>query len=216
VASPAAHSRRLTSTVEVARAVAEWSVAAVAERKGKTARSVRAWGLAAALACGLSAASVAQARDYDRNDVAVRGLGVVLGVAPVDKTTGCKSCAQPVAGVLRGMAAQQRRHLYIGGEVMLGMLEDARPWLSGGALIGLETASSAQEKLRAYAEFIASLGYYDARLADILSFAVEAGLRYQVRDYVRPHMLVTLGVRGGSNLNRGFAMVHAGLLWTFD
>lgn len=164
----------------------------------------------------LPISSLALARDYDRNDVAVRGLSVVLGMAPVDKTTGCKSCAQPLAGVLRGMAAQQRRHLYIGGELMLGLLTDARPWVSGGALIGVETASSAQEKLRAYGEFIASLGYYDSRLGDILSFALEAGMRYQVRDYVRPHMLVSLGVRGGTNLGHGFAMVQAGVLWTFD
>ena len=179
-------------------------------RRGPTA----AWLIAVCV--GLGWAAPGWAGDYDRNDVAVRAVGLSVGIAPIERTTGCKSCSLPVATMVHGVAAHQRRNLYLGGEAGVGVTDDARPWLMAGALLGVETAASAQEKLRAYGEFLTSINYFHTRMSDTLAFSLEVGMRYQVRDYQRPHTLVALGVRVGNNLHHNFAMLHAGLVWTFD
>jgi hypothetical protein len=175
--------------------------------------SVRAC-LAFVLACGLWVAPSVHALDYDRNDVLTRGVGVGFALAPI--LGNCRTCSAPPVTFARGFAGRQTRFLYFDIEAQLGVIYNGHPWVSRGGAVGGETADSAFVKLRGYAELGVAMIWMSQSLSDTLNFSGEVGLRYQVRSYSRPHTLLYIGARGLSNFNHIGAMIHAGLMWTFD
>lgn len=170
--------------------------------------------LAGVAACLLLAARPAQALDYERNDIVVRGLGVGFAVAPIKAP--CRTCSAPAVSFIRGVASRQTRFLYFSAETQLGVMFDGGPWLSLGGAVGAETADNAFVKLRGYGEIGTAFTYMNTSIYDYLMFSVEAGLRYQVSDYDRPHSMLYIGARLFTNIQNVSGMVHGGLMWTFD
>jgi hypothetical protein len=179
-------------------------------------------------------ASPAYARDYDRNLVAEREVSVGFGLSPMDLDTrvpqacaGSKTttCAENIARAnvitVRGSARRHQRNFYLGGELELGAVLPAsgfgtHPWIGLGGTIGLETSNNAWDRLRGYGELGVLGAWADTRIAEILCFTSEVGVRYQVDTSARPHVLLHLGVRGLYNFSHVGVMSFAGMSWTFD
>lgn len=197
--------------------------------------------VAAALAFGLVTAP-AYALDYDRNDVLGREVAVGFGLSPADINPAASMCLDgktntprdkcpeaswrenevlPIVLFVRGTARRQTRFFYVAGETQVGLTFpsagfNAGPWLALGGAVGVETVDDAWQRLRGYGEFGTQLTYTNTRLADMLSFSVEGGMRYQLQSFERPHTLVHIGLRVLSNFRHiGYAL-QAGIGWTFD
>jgi hypothetical protein len=162
--------------------------------------------LAAGAAIGAS--QPALALDYDRNDVRGRELGIVTLIAPV--------ADNPVGVALRGTARRHMRRLYVGLEAQLGATLLPGPWLLLAGAVGAETADDAWQPLRGYAEAGVGALYAHTQVFDVLVFHGEAGVRYQLQSFERPHVLVHLGLRGMYNFTTIGAQVVTGIGWTFD
>ncbi len=156
----------------------------------------------------------ASALDYERNDVSGRFLGFGITRAPVKAE--CRTCSPPLAAFLRAFASRHRRYLYVAAEAQAGALFDGRPWLGVGGAMGLETADNAFVAIRGYGELGVNLTYMNSIVADYLDGHTEFGIRYQVRDFARPHMTIQGGLRLGSNFSHFMAAITLGVLWTFD
>ncbi len=179
-------------------------------------------------------AAPAWARDYDRNDVAEREISIGYGLSPLDVDTRAPTfCTDNPALVcvaneqraqllaIRGTARHHIRRFYIAGELELGATLPignfpAHPWLGVGGAVGLETANSGWERWRGYGELGVLVAWGDTRLAEMLAFTAEAGVRYQVQSTERPHLLLHLGLRGLYNFAYVGVMSFAGVSWTFD
>ncbi len=162
---------------------------------------------------GLFAARPSLALDYDRNDILTRSVGLGFAIAPIRT---CTDCSAPMASFVQAAAGRQTRFLFVATEVQLGVVFNGHPWLSLGGITGFETADNAFVPLRAYGQLGVAFTYMSDVLADLLVFSAEAGMRYQVRSYSRPHAMLFMGVRALSNLGHTSGMVHGGLMWTFD
>jgi len=160
------------------------------------------------VAAGLASPRAADALDYDRNDVRARELGLNMVVAPI--------AGNPLGILLHGKARRHRRQLYIGSELQVGALLDGHPWLGVGCMVGGETAADAWARERGYAELGTTLSYMNTKLGDALGFFAEVGVRYQVRAFDRPHLLITVGARGMTNFLHAGVAAQMGLAWTFD
>lgn len=182
----------------------------------------------------LFVASPAQARDYDRNDLAERELSVGFGLSPMDVDTRSpvvcandpsRNCLENVARaeiiVIRGTARRHIRDFYMAAEAELGASLPVaefpvHPWLAVGGAVGFETADNGWDRLRGYAE-IGALGIWaNTRLAEQLAFTAEGGVRYVLSSTERPHVLLHLGLRGLYNFSYFGVMSFAGVSWTFD
>lgn len=190
----------------------------------------------------LCAAAPAHGLDYDRNDVLSREVALGFGLSPADVDPVDPTClgneantpraacpaglwaeheVLPIVLFVRGTARRQTRFFYVAGEAQVGVTFpsggfSARPWLALGGAVGAETADDAWEKVRGYGELGTSLVYAHTRLADVLNFFVEGGLRYQVRSFERPHTLLHIGMRVLSNFSHVGYALQAGVGWTFD
>jgi hypothetical protein len=150
----------------------------------------------------------ASAGDYDRNDVLSRELSFGAMMLPVERS--------PVALMARGAARRHDRRFYFGTEASLGLVLDIRPLLTVGTMIGLETAQDAWQPLRGYVEAGASLFWANTGPRELLNFHLEAGIRYLVTSYRRPHLSLHMGVRALTSLARFGGTVTCGATWTFD
>ncbi len=148
------------------------------------------------------------AGDYDRNDVLSRELGFGAMMLPVD--------GSPVALMVRGSARSHVRRFYFGTEVSAGFVLDVRPLLTVGTMIGLESADDAWQPLRAYAEVGAGLFWANTGPLELLNFHAEAGVRYIVTSFRRPHLSLHMGARALTSLARFGGTITCGVQWTFD
>ncbi|MEY3014171.1 MAG: hypothetical protein RIT45_2906 [Pseudomonadota bacterium] len=160
------------------------------------------------LLVGSMLASTAYAGDYDRNEVAGRSIGLLVGSAPIDN--------RPLTIMVQGAARKQNRWLTLGTQIALGAHFDGHVVVMAGGVAGIESTSSDWTLLRGYLELGANIFYAGSRLGDTLVFHVEGGLRLKLRAFARPHLSLQLGLRGMSNFNRFGWLVPIGLHWTFD
>ncbi len=182
----------------------------------------------------LLAARSAFARDYDRNDVAEREISIGYGLSPMDvdarppvfctdvPTVVCAPNIQRATVLMvRGTARKHIRRFYLSVEVELGATLPvgdfpAHPWLGGGGAVGLETSDNGWDVLRGYAEIGVLAAWADTRLAETLAFTSEVGVRYQLLNAERPHLVLNLGLRVMYNFTYFGVMSFAGVGWTFD
>ncbi len=179
-------------------------------------------------------AQPALARDYDRNFVTERELSLGFGLSPVDLDTripvacvGAKTqtCASNMvrAALLaaRGTARHHQRYFYLGGELEAGLVLPAsglgpNPWFAVGGAIGLETSNNGWDRWRGYGELGVLVNWADTRIAEMLCFTSEIGVRYQLDTSQRPHTVLHLGARALYNFSYVGVMSFAGVSWTFD
>lgn len=159
-------------------------------------------------ACGLIGWTDVYALDYDRNDVRARELGVVAMIAPLARS--------PAGIAIRGTARRHSRFVYVGTEAQIGVQGSPGPWFAASVVVGGETADDAWRPLRGYGEIGTGLVVAWTRLSDLLAFHIEAGARYQVRTYGRPHMELGLGGRVLSNFNHIGVQLTTSVAWRFD
>ncbi len=181
---------------------------ATAPAKARATRRLRALLVAIAAVAAVAQARPASALDFDRNDVMARDLAV-LGVVGAFAN-------HPVGLVVRGSARRHNDWFYRGLSLEVGFLSDVRPWLMLAGAIGAETATDSWAAFRAYAEGGVGLMYASTGLGQMLAFHVESGIRYQIRSYERPHVLVHVGARVLHNFNNYGLAVISGVAWTFD
>ena len=160
------------------------------------------------LLLALLAPGVSQAGDYDRNVVLSRELGVGAMMLPVQDA--------PVAIFARATARKHLRYLYFGGEFSAGLVLDIRPMFSVAGAIGLESANDAWQPLRAYGEAGAGLFWANTSPRELLNLHLEAGVRYLMHAYRRPHLSIHMGVRALTNFARPGGTVVCGATWAFD
>lgn len=196
-------------------------------------RRRRALQVLAAVALLLTAPTTASALDYEVNDIRSRELAIggVLSPSDIDprapgpcsptSKAQCTNLKLPVGTVLRGSARRHRGHVYTGVEALAGLtwptdLLPAHPWLGGGAMIGLETAADGFRRVRGYGEIGLDAIWANTSVFDVLTAYSEAGIRIQVQQFERPHVLLLIGVRAMTNFRHlGYAMA-VGVGWTFD
>ncbi|MBM4342441.1 MAG: hypothetical protein FJ100_03570 [Deltaproteobacteria bacterium] len=186
-----------------------------------------------AIAAATAWPQLAAAGDFERNEVLGRELAAGVAVVPDDidfRAPGpcpgatkvqCLNQSLAVGPIVRGAARRHRGNLYLGSEVVLGMRVplgefSAFPIIGAGAAIGWETAADSYKRLRGYGEFGASLVYSGTRASDLLKFHVEAGLRYRVKTYERPHSYIHIGARVINNFAHFGAALFSGIGWAFD
>ena len=124
----------------------------------------------------------------------------------------------PIAIGVRGSARRTIRHVYYGTNLWIGYALDNRPVLMFGGAIGLESADTSFQTLRGYGELGASTFWAatDTPMLDLLAFHTEAGLRWTIRDWSRPHWQLCLGLRVFANFRAiGLAAV-TGINFNFD
>ncbi len=183
--------------------------------------------------CSLSAPTIAMAGDFDRNELSGRELSAGFAAWPDDmdlrpsapcSSTSKVQCVNQSLGVgpiVRGAARRHRGNLYVASEAVVGVrLPDGQfsafPVLGVGAGVGWETAADSYKRLRGYGEFGLGLVYGGTRVSDLLKVHLEAGLRYRVQTYERPHTYLHIGVRAMTNFAHVGAALAAGVGWAFD
>lgn len=162
------------------------------------------------VAIGLTAAvpRSSLAGDYDRNAVMARELSLCAMRMPVE--------GAPIGATVRGTARSHLRYTYLAAEAQLGISTDLRPIAQAGGAFGLETADDDWQPIRGYSELGVGLFWARSGLSDLLLFHLEAGARYMVRSFERPHLKLHMGMRASTNLGRlGFTLV-TGVSWSFD
>ena len=126
-----------------------------------------------------------------------------------------------LAPVVRGTARRHRGNLYVATEALLGVRLPAAgfsafPVIGVGGAVGWETASDSYKRLRGYGEAGVGLIYSGTYASDLLKVHLEAGMRYRVQTYERPHNYYHIGVRGVTNFAHVGAALVAGIGWAFD
>lgn len=168
-------------------------------------RWIHAAGLWVALC--LAAAPV-HAGDYDRNDIAGRGVGLVAGALPIQG-----------APLMIGAQASARKHmrwLVLGTELIVGGHSEGHFTGIVSGFAGAETSTNAFTRIRGYGELGASMMYAGSRLGDTLLFYAEGGLRIKLRSFARPHLSFQIGWRAMLNFNAFGWMLPVGVQWAFD
>ncbi len=198
-------------------------------------RGATVWGRAAiglVLLAALAVPNLAQALDYDLNDLAGREIGIGGALAPTDVDlraavkcpagkTNCDNITQPFGTVLRGTARRHRGHLYMATEALLGLTWPtgslpAHPWIGVGGALGFETAADGFARVRGYGELGADIVWTNTTVFDVLHVFTEFGLRLQVQQFGRPHTLLFLGARAMTNLDHIGLGMFGGVGFTFD
>ena len=187
-----------------------------------------------AILVGVLCAAPAFALDYDRNDIADREISFGMGLTDVDVNTASagacladrsRTCypnfSRPSVFVVRGMARRHTRFLYVGGGMELGLTfpvdtYPVHPWVGLTGVAGVETANTGWERLRGYIEVGALVAWANTQVTEVAKASVEVGVRYQIRDNVRPHMQLMASLRGMTNMSHIGVMGFAGVVWTFD
>lgn len=164
-------------------------------------------GLCLTIACALPAGR-AHAGDYDRNDVSGRSLGLLVLSLPI--------AGAPLGVLAHGVARKHNGFLVLGSELAAGVATDGRAVLTGGAVVGVESAADAWQPVRGYGEVGASVFWAQTGLFEALTMHVEGGVRYQLKAYGRPHLLLSVGLRLLTNFGRVGWAAPVALLWTFD
>ena len=150
----------------------------------------------------------ATALDYDRNDVLGREISLLGVVGPVDN--------HPVGLAVRGTARRHVDWFYRSLAFEVGGLSDVRPWLMISGAVGGESATDSWTAFRGYVEGGVAMLYAATELTQTLAFFTEAGVRYQVRYFERPHLQVHIGTRFMHNFSNYGLSVLTGVAWTFD
>lgn len=146
--------------------------------------------------------------DYDRNDVRARELGLGTVLAPV--------AGRPLGLFVQGTARRHRRSIYLSTQLQLGALLGGLPWVHLAGAVGMETADDAWVRVRGYGELGTGIIFANTRLSDTLAFFGEVGVRYQIRAFARPHLLLHAGLRGMTNFSHAGVQAQVGVAWTFD
>lgn len=168
--------------------------------------------LGAALGCVfvMGVPATASALNYERNDTKAREVGLSLMRTPVE--------GLPITLAIRGSARRHIRHLYYGTSLWLGYAFDNRPMGMFSGSIGLESADTAFEGLRTYGELGIGLFWAASEnpLQDVMAFHAEGGMRWNLRDWDRPHVQLAIGVRAFANFGSFGLAAMTGLNFVFD
>ncbi|MCO4760233.1 MAG: hypothetical protein KC502_01935 [Myxococcales bacterium] len=160
-----------------------------------------------ALVCML-APQTGTAKDYDRNDVSAREIGLMIARTSLQ--------GGPFATLVRGAARRHTRFFYVGTEVMVGTTFEPTIYGSFGVLAGVETAQDSYKKVRGYAEVGASAQWSRSTVFEVLNLHLETGVRLQLHTVSRPHMYTHVGLRVMSSFRTYGVGLVGGMGWTFD
>lgn len=152
----------------------------------------------------------ANALNYERNDLRARELSLAIMRTP---DTGL-----PLSIAVRGSARRHIRHVYYGTSALLGWSSANRPVTMLSVAIGLESAATAFQRMRGYGELGAGAfwGATESPLKDLMTFHAEGGIRWNIRDWSRPHWQIVFGVRVFANFeNIGWAAI-TGMNFNFE
>lgn len=164
--------------------------------------------LAGCLVLGLLWAAPASARDYERNEVAGRAVGLLIGALPIQNA--------PLGVLAQVGARKQSRWLTLGTQLAVGGHTDGNIALMAGGIVGVESTSTDFAPLRGYGELGINLFYAGTKLGDTLTFHAEGGIRWLLAAHSRPHFGLHLGLRVMTNFNHLGWAVPIGVHWTFD
>ncbi len=153
-------------------------------------------------------ATPASARDYDRNDVSGREIGLMIARTSLQ--------GGPFAMLVRGVARRHTRFFYVAGEVMLGTTLEPTFYGSGGVAVGIETAEDAYKVKRGYAEVGVTGQWSRSSVFELLNLHVEVGLRLQLQTTDRPHLYAYVGTRVMTSFSTYGVGLASGVGWTFD
>jgi len=158
----------------------------------------------------LVAPDLAEARDFDRNDLIETSYGGALAVAPR---------ASHSIGMLGRVAVRRhRRRLFLGGEGLLGAgLTPLGLAVGVTGFVGLETSDNGWDRLRGYGQVgIGGVHYGSGSLINMPEVHAEVGARVMLQNYRAPHTMVEFGVRPVSDFYRWGVLVHLSLAFAFD
>ncbi len=164
------------------------------------------------IACVLLLASLyatsAMAKDYERNDVSSRELGVLLARTSF--------ASAPFATLVRGVARRHTRFFYVATEVMLGTTFKPAFYGSLGGAMGIESAEDAYQPVRGYLEVGVTGQWSQSSIFELLNIHLESGVRLQLKTTVRPHMYAHAGARLMTSFKTYGLGLTFGVGWTFD
>ncbi|MCB9738119.1 MAG: hypothetical protein H6747_02550 [Deltaproteobacteria bacterium] len=180
----------------------------VAEMRGTATILFSKRALAGVFALAVLWAAPASARDYERNEVAGRAVGLLIGALPMENA--------PLGVMAQVGARKQSRWLTLGTQLAIGGHTGGNIALMAGGFAGLESTATDFAFLRGYCEAGVNLFYAGTRLSDTLTFHVEGGIRWLLIAHSRPHLGLHLGLRVMTNFNHLGWAVPVGLHWTFD